>query len=115
VNWPVARDSRVLAIYQTSSVMRPTDPANKVGRALEDLRRHHPEIEGLGAYLGYWYYIQTVLAVRAGQRLEALLYAWRSLRAAPQENRAWISLILALMPRAPASALQSFRQRNPQA
>jgi hypothetical protein len=68
VRYPLAYDARPLAVFVASGIERRPDPADRVGKALVQLVREHPGVPGLRRYLGLWYRMQAVMAMRFGGR-----------------------------------------------
>jgi glycosyltransferase involved in cell wall biosynthesis len=107
VRYPLAYDARPLAVFVTSGIERPPDPADRVGKALALLVRQHPGVSGLRRYLGLWYRMQAVMAMRFGESPLARQRAWLAVRYGPGQLRNLYTLLLALMPPAWRQALDT--------
>ena len=107
VRFPLAYEARCLAIFRVSGIHRRADPDNKVGDALERLAEGLPQIKGLRAYLGLWYRMQAVMAMRYGETALARQRAWLAVRCGPGQLRNLYTLLLALMPAAWRQALDT--------
>jgi hypothetical protein len=69
-----------------------------VGKALVQLAREHPGVPGLRRYLGLWYRMQAVMAMRFGEAALARQWAWLAVRYGPWQLRNLYTLLLALLP-----------------
>ena len=98
VRFPLAYEARSLATFRVSGIHRRPDPGNKVGDALERLTEGLPQIKGLRAYLGLWYRMQAVMAMRFGESALARQQAWLAVRYGPGQFRNFYVLFLSLMP-----------------
>jgi len=107
VRFPLAYEARNLAIFRVSGIHRRADPENRVGHALELLAKGFPQIPGLRAYLGLWYRMQAVMAMRYGEAGWARQRAWLAVRYGPGQLRNLYTLLLALMPAAWRQALDT--------
>ncbi len=99
VRYPLAYDLRPLAVFQVSGIERRPDPHDRVGLALAELAAECPEPAGLREYLGLWYRMQAVMALRFNETSLARHDAWRACRHAPWQWRNGYTLGLALLPR----------------
>ena len=99
VRYPVAYDLRPLAVFKISGIERRPDPHDRVGGALAELAVEYPETDGLREYLGLWYRMQAVMALRFDETALARLDAWRACRNAPWQWRNGYTLVLTLLPR----------------
>ncbi len=98
VRHPLAYDARPLAVFVASGIERRPDPADRVGKALAQLVREHPGVPGLRRYLGLWYRMQAVMAMRFDEASLARKWAWLAVRYGPGELRNPYTLLLALLP-----------------
>ena len=98
VRYPLAYDARPLAVFVASGIERPPDPADRVGKALAQLAREHPGVPGLRRYLGLWYRMQAVMAMRFGDATLARQWARLAVRYGPGQIRNLYVLFLSLMP-----------------
>lgn len=99
VRFPLAYEARSLAVFRVSGIHRRADPENKVGHALERLAESYPQIPGLRAYLGLWYRMQAVMAMRFGEASLARQRARLAVRNGPGQFRNLYVLCLAILPR----------------
>ena len=98
VRFPLAYDTTPQAIFLISGIDRMPDPLGLVGNALRALKDEHQDIAGLNDYLGLWYRMQAVMAMRFGQSNLARRLAWHSVRSAPTNSRNVYTLLLAMLP-----------------
>lgn len=98
VRFPLAYEARSLAVFRVSGIHRRADPANKVGHALEQLAEDFPHVPSLRAYLGLWYRMQAVIAMRFGDAAQARRRAGLAVRYGPWQLRNSYTLLLALLP-----------------
>jgi glycosyltransferase involved in cell wall biosynthesis len=98
VRYPLAYDARALAVFVVSGIERKPDPIDQVGKALAQLMRESPAVPGLRAYLGLWYRMQAVMAMRFGLADAARRQAWLAVRYGPGQIRNFYVLFLSLMP-----------------
>ena len=98
VRFPLAYEARSLAVFRVSGIHRRADPEHKVGDALERLAEGFPQIPGLRAYLGLWYRMQAVMAMRYGETSLARQQARLAVRYGPWQLRNLYALLLALLP-----------------
>lgn len=96
---PLAYDIRPLAIFQISGIERHPDPQNPVGLALEQLHAEFPQTLGFRGYLGLWYRMQTVMALRFEDFMLARKWAWSAWRYDPRRWRNGYTLLLTWLPR----------------
>ncbi len=107
VRYPLAYEARPLAVFVASGIERRPDPADRVGRALAQLVCEHPGVPGLRRYMGLWYRMQAVMALRFGESALARQQAWTAVRNGPGQLRNLYTLLLALMPAAWRQALDT--------
>lgn len=107
VRYPLAYDARPLAVFVVSGIERRPDAADRVGKALALLVREHPGVPGLRRYLGLWYRMQAVMAMRFGEAALARQQAWLAVRYGSGQLRNLYTLLLALLPAAWRQALDS--------
>jgi hypothetical protein len=100
IAYPLAYDCRPLAIFHVSGLERPPDPTEKVGLALTELAASNKAARGMSAYIGLWYRMQAVMAMRFGQRPIARRFAVKSVKSAPFYWRNNYVFILSLLPKA---------------
>ena len=96
--YPLAYDLRPLAIFQVSGIERCPDPLDRVGLALAELGSEYPQSPGLREYLGLWYRMRAVMALRFNDTALARLNARCACRHAPWQWRNGYTLGLALLP-----------------
>lgn len=99
VRFPLAYDTRALAVFHVSGHDRRPDPQGKVSTGLFELVRAHPDVVGLQAYLGLWCRMQAVMALRFNDTTLARRCAWQAVRNGPAQWRNTYTLMLAWMPR----------------
>ena len=95
--YELAFDVSIQAVFQVSGIERRPDPSDQVGHALGNLYEAHP-VAGLKSYLGLWYRMQSVMAMRFNLRALACRAAVKSVRFSPWNFRNWYSLGLSLLP-----------------
>lgn len=98
VRFPLAYEVRPLAVFLVSGIERRPDPADRVGKALAQLLREHPGVPGLRRYMGLWYRMQAVMALRFGEAALARQQAWLAMRYGPWQVRNFYVLCLAALP-----------------
>ncbi len=98
VRFPLAYEPRSLSVFRVSVNHRYADPANRVGHALEQLIADFPHVPGLGPYLGLWYRMQAVMAMRFGESALARKRSWLAVRYGPWQMRNHYTLMLAMLP-----------------
>ncbi len=98
VRYPLAYDARPLAVFVVSGIERQPDPADRVGKAMVQLVQSFPGGPGLHAYLGLWYRMQAVMAMRFDETALARQRAWQAVRYGPWQLRNLYTLLLALLP-----------------
>jgi glycosyltransferase involved in cell wall biosynthesis len=98
VRYSLAYESSSHAVFRVSNNHRRADPVNKVGQELLKLQHEFPNVANLSIYLGLWYRMQAVMAMRYDDKLLSLQSAIRAVRYAPFEMRNIYTLILALLP-----------------
>lgn len=111
VRFPLAYDGRVLSTFYASGISRAPDRADPVGLALSTLASDYPDQTGLPAYLGLWFRMQAVKALRLGDRPTARRFAWKATRAAPNQWRNPYTLILAWLPDCLSERLDTWLRR----
>lgn len=98
VRFPLAYEAQVRAVFVMSGLDRQPDPQDRVGRALAQLVQEFPRIPGLLAYLGLWYRMQAVMAMRFRDAALARRCARQAVRYGPWQLRNVYTLLLALFP-----------------
>jgi glycosyltransferase involved in cell wall biosynthesis len=98
VRVPLAYDVRPQAVFVVSGIERQPDAADRVGQAMVQLLREYPGVPALRAYLGLWYRMQAVMAMRFGEAALARQRAWLAVRFGPWQLRNQYTLLLALLP-----------------
>jgi glycosyltransferase involved in cell wall biosynthesis len=96
VRYPLAYDTRALALFVVSGIERRPDTADRVGRALVQLAREHPGVPGLRRYLGLWYRMQAVMAMRFDEATMARQRALLAVRYGPGQIRNLYVLFLSI-------------------
>jgi glycosyltransferase involved in cell wall biosynthesis len=107
VRYPLAYEARPLAVYVISGIQREPDQADQVGKAILKLVRQSPAVPGLRPYLGLWYRMQAVMAIRFGDSALARQRAWLAVRYGPGQLRNLYTLMLAMLPAAWRQALDT--------
>ncbi|GAB6048154.1 hypothetical protein JCM19379_19820 [Methyloparacoccus murrellii] len=97
-HYPLAYDMRPLAVFKVSGIERRPDPLDRVGQALRELAEERPQMSGLREYLGLWYRMQAVMALRFRETTLARRRAWRAWRYDPGRWRNAYTLLLAWLP-----------------
>jgi glycosyltransferase involved in cell wall biosynthesis len=87
VHHPLAYEARSLAVFRVSGIHRRADPANKVGHALGQLVENFPHVPSVRAYLGLWYRMQAVIAMRFGEAALGAAACWVAVRYGPWQLR----------------------------
>ena len=100
VQYPLAYNTRTLAIFYVSGHDRKPDPLHRVGKALTTLSHTHPQVPGLRGYAGLWYRMQAVMALRFQQRAFARQFSRLSVFYAPLQWRNVYIWLLAWLPSA---------------
>lgn len=98
VRFPLAYEARSLAVFRVSDTHRRADHANRVGNALRQLVEEFPTVPSLREYLGLWYRIEAVMAMRFGETALARQRARQAVRYGPWQLRNAYTLLLALLP-----------------
>ncbi len=98
VRYPLAYEAQPLAVFVVSGIERQPDAADRVGRAMVQLMRAYPAVPCLRAYLGMWYRMQAVMALRFGDANMARHRAWLAVRYGPWQVRNLYTLLLAMLP-----------------
>jgi hypothetical protein len=78
---------------------------------LGQLLRDHPGVPGLRGYLGLWYRMQAVMAMRFGETALARRRAWLAVRFGPVQVRNLYTLLLAVLPQSGRQALDAQLRR----
>ncbi len=107
VRCPLAYEAQPLVVFVVSGIERRPDAADRVGKALVQLLREYPAAPGLRGYLGLWYRMQAVMAMRFGDTALARQRAWLAVRYGPRQLRNFYTLLLALLPAAWHQALDT--------
>ena len=95
---PLAYDMGIYAVFNVSGIERPLDCSNMVGYTLEAIFENRSEVIGLRCYLGLWYRMQSVMALRHRQRMLACRLATRAVYWCPVAIRNWYQLFQAVLP-----------------
>ena len=95
---PLAYEVRSCSVFRVSTNHRRADPENKVGQALKQLVDDYPAEQDLRAYLGLWYRMQAVMALRFDELSLARQCALKAVRYGPKQLRNAYTLLLALIP-----------------
>ncbi|MCB0639316.1 MAG: glycosyltransferase family 2 protein [Lewinella sp.] len=111
VRFPLAYDARALAIFEVSGHERRPDPTEQVSRALADLLDKSPGTPGLRAYLGQWFRMQAVMAMRFSETVLARRSAWQAFRHGPVQWRNGYTLLLSWLPSALRQAMDASLRR----
>lgn len=111
VRFPLAYDCRALATFYASGISRAPDRGDHVGLALLSLARDYPDQMGLLDYLGLWFRMQAVKALRLGDRPTARRFAWKATRTAPNQWRNPYTLLLAWLPACLSARLDAWLRR----
>lgn len=98
VRYQLAYDIRPLAIFHVSGYDRRADPEQLVSAALTDLLTEYPDTVGLKSYLGLWYRMQSIMAMRYGETGLAQLCAERAVQYGPRQWRNSYTLLLSRLP-----------------
>lgn len=105
VRYPLAYETKPHAIYKVSGIERRADASGRVARALAALVEAHADMPGLRAYLGLWYRIQAVMAMRFNEATLARRFALLSICHGPWQLLNAYTLLLACLPRSIRTAL----------
>ena len=108
VRFPLAYEVRSLAVFRVSGIHRRADPTNQVGQALQELAVRFPLERSLKTYLGMWYRMQAVMAMRFGDHALARQRAWLAMRHGPTQLRNLYTLALTMLPAAWRAALDAW-------
>ena len=111
VRFPLAYDCRALSTFYASGMSRAPDRADPVGLALSSLARDYPDQTGLPAYIGLWFRMQAVKALRLGDRPTARRFAWKATWSTPNQWRNPYTLILAWLPVCLSERLDAWLRR----
>jgi glycosyltransferase involved in cell wall biosynthesis len=98
VRYPLAYDAQPLAVFLISGIERKPDPNDRVSQGLVQLMQEFPAVPSLPAYLGLWYRMQAVMALRFGLAATARQQAWLAVRYGPWQIRNFYVLCLAALP-----------------
>jgi hypothetical protein len=99
VRFKLAYEARPLAVFIVSGIERQPMEADQVGVILKDLLIEYPSISGLRAYLGVWYRMQAVMAIRFGFVNLARKQASLAIFYGPLQLRNVYTLFLVFLPR----------------
>ena len=97
VRFPLAYEACALAVFMVSGIERRPDPLDRVGKAMGELVREHPDVPNLRGYLGLWYRMQAVMAMRFGSTALARQRAWLAVRYGPMQLRNLYTLLLSML------------------
>jgi glycosyltransferase involved in cell wall biosynthesis len=111
IAYPLAYACETLATFHASGISRAPDCADPVGLALSSLARNYPDQSGLPAYVGLWFRMQAVKALRLGDRPTARSFAWKATWAAPNQWRNPYTLVLAWLPACLSARLDAWLRR----
>lgn len=109
--FPLAYEARSLAVFVTSGIERKPDLADRVGMALAQLFRDHPNMTSLQNYLGLWYRMQAVMSLRFNNAAMARRQAFLAVRYGPLQLRNIYTLLLAILPTKYRQALDATLRR----
>lgn len=109
--YPLAYDTRALAVYDFSAVPRPPDPEHHVTQTLLQMLKAHRDCDGLRAYIGLWNRMQAVKAMRFDNMALARRCAWRAFFYGPWQWRNGYTLLLALLPGGLRRRLDNFLRK----
>lgn len=98
LRFPLAYEARPLSVFVISGIERRPDAADRVGKAMVQLLREYPAVLSLRSYLGLWYRMQAVMAMRFGDAALARPRAWLAVCYGPRQLRNLYTLLLALLP-----------------
>jgi glycosyltransferase involved in cell wall biosynthesis len=98
VRFQLAYEARALAVFVVSGIERRPDAFDRVGKAMGQLLREYPAVPSLSAYLGLWYRMQAVMAMRFGHTDLMRQRAWLAVRYGPRQPRNLYTLLLAMLP-----------------
>lgn len=98
IGYPLAYDSRSLAVHMVSDIERPADPSFKVGAALESLWRKNAKVPGLKQYVALWWRMQATMALRFNELQFSRQLALRSLKYDWTNFRSFYVLVMACLP-----------------
>lgn len=107
VRYPLAYDAKAQAVFVVSGIERRPDALDRVGSALALVMQEHPGTSGLSDYLGLWYRMQAVMAMRFNDAALARQRAWLAVRYGPSHLRNAYTLLLAWLPAPLRTALDS--------
>lgn len=107
VHYPLVYEAKALAVFVVSGIERRPDAADRVGSALAALMQLNPGTPGLLGYLGLWYRMQAVMAMRFNDATLARQRAWLAVRYGPGQLRNVYTLLLAVLPTPLRKALDS--------
>lgn len=96
--YSLAYEAKPLAVFVVSGIERRPDTADRVGAGLAQLVRQFSETPGLVTYLGLWYRMQAVMAMRFNEGKLARQRAWLAVRYGPVQLRNVYTLLLTLLP-----------------
>jgi glycosyltransferase involved in cell wall biosynthesis len=111
VRYPLAYNTQSMAIFRVSNTHRQADPSYKVANALKSLLDEFPSINYLSNYLGLWYRMQAVMAMRFNESALARRCAWQALRHGPRQWRNAYTLLLAHLPAPVRTAMDAGLRR----
>jgi len=77
---------------------RALDSNDVVGKELEALLRDNPETKSLSQYISHWYDMCTSVALRNGNKMQAVKYIRNSLKKNPWNKKSHVFLLLVFLP-----------------
>ena len=111
VRYPLAYEARSLSIFRVSDTHRRADPTNKVANSLNALVMEYASVPNLCSYLGLWYRMQAVMAMRFQDHGMARRRAWLAVKYGPRQLRNVYTLLLALLPASCRQPLDAMLRR----
>ncbi len=107
VRYPLAYEAKTQAVFMVSGIDRRPDVFDHVASELKALMQAHPSTLVLSDYLGLWYRMQSVMAMRFNDAALARQRAWLAVRYAPLQLRNVYTLLMAWLPVSMRAALES--------
>ncbi len=96
--YTLAYESSYQAVFCRSGIERRPDSLDTVGKGLRELVGLSPDIAGLLEYIGLWYRMQSVMALRFMDIKLARKYAIYAVRFGFRQLRNWYMLIIVFLP-----------------